>query len=104
MIMDTDFREPTTIGEMLTEEFLRPLGISQKQLAEALTLSRKTVNDICKNRRRLSVEEAVQLAELFELDADFWVNLQAAHDRWEAKQRHAKGVVLRPIMELLAAH
>ncbi len=99
--MDTDLREPTTVGEMLKEEFLRPLKISQKQLASVMDLSRKTVNDICKNRRRLSVDESVKLADLFEVDTDFWLNLQAAHDRWEARQRHAKGALKPPIIELL---
>jgi len=102
--MDTNTREPTTIGEMLTEEFLRPMGISQKQLAAVMHLSRKTINDVCNNRRRLSIDEAVKLADLFELDPDFWLNLQAAHDRWEARQRHAKGALLPPIIELLTIH
>lgn len=102
--MDTYLREPTTVGEMLTEEFLKPLNITQKQLGEILQLSRKTINDICKNRRRCTLDEAIKLADLFELDPDFWINLQATHDRWEARQRHANGVLMRPIVELLAAH
>lgn len=84
--MDTITAEPTTVGEMLNEEFLKPLNITQQQLADAMTVSRKIIGQIVNNTRRLSVIEAGQLAALFELDDDFWINVQAAHDRWEARQ------------------
>jgi putative transposase len=84
--MDTQLREPTTVGSMLQKEFLEPLGVTQQQLADAMKVSRKVVSQIVNGQRRLSIDEAVQLAVLFELDDDFWINLQAAHDRWEARQ------------------
>jgi len=84
--MDTITAEPTTVGEMLNEEFLKPLNITQQQLAVAMGLSRKVIGQIVNRTRRLSVEEATILAALFEMDDDFWINLQAAHDRWEAHQ------------------
>ncbi|KAA1176963.1 HigA family addiction module antitoxin [Photorhabdus heterorhabditis] len=88
--MDTRTAEPTTVGEMLTEEFLKPLGITQQQLANAMGISRKVISQIVNHSRRLSVEEATQLAGLFETDEDFWINLQAAHDRWESRQISAR--------------
>ncbi|QBY47005.1 HigA family addiction module antitoxin [Arsenophonus nasoniae] len=84
--METITAEPTTVGEMLNEEFLKPLNITQQQLAEAMKVSRKVIGQIVNNTRRLTVGEASQLAALFELDDDFWINVQAAHDRWEARK------------------
>lgn len=88
--MDTKIAEPTTVGEMLAEEFLKPLNITHQQLASAMGVSRKVVGQIVNNTRRLSVSEASELAGLFETDDDFWINVQAAHDRWEARQLQAR--------------
>ncbi len=99
--MDTTLREPAAVGEILVEEFLKPLNITQAQLALAMNFSRKTVSEICNNKRRLSVDDSIMLGDLFETTADFWINLQAAHDRWEARQKHAQGSVYRPIIEIL---
>jgi putative transposase len=100
--MDTITAEPTTVGEMLHEEFLKPLNITQQQLADAMGLSRKVIGQIVNRTRRLSVEEATRLAALFEMDDDFWINLQAAHDRWESHQLMATRRY-QPINTILAA-
>ena len=81
---------------MLREEFLKPLNITQEQLAKAMGLSRKVVNQIVNDQRRLNLDEAVLLAGLFETDPDFWINVQAAHDRWEA-QAMVKTILLSPL-------
>ena len=99
--MDTLTREPTSVGEILVKEFLKPLNITQAQLAQAMNFSRKTVSEICNDKRRLSVDDSIMLGDLFETSADFWINLQAAHDRWEARQKHAQGLVFRPFIEIL---
>ncbi|PHM39157.1 Virulence-associated protein a [Xenorhabdus mauleonii] len=100
--MDTMLREPTTVGEMLSEEFLKPLNITQVKLGEALNLSRPRIAEIINGKRRISIEEAVMLAALFETDADFWINVQATHDRWEARQLMAQKMSTQPIKALLA--
>lgn len=84
--MDTRSAEPTTVGEMLSEEFLKPMGITQEQLGGVMGLSRKVIGQIVNNSRRISLEEAATLARLFETDDDFWINIQAAHDRWQIKK------------------
>ncbi|CAH0297859.1 addiction module antitoxin [bacteria symbiont BFo1 of Frankliniella occidentalis] len=99
--MDTRAAEPTTVGEMLSEEFLKPMGITQEQLGNVMGLSRKVVGQIVNNSRRISVEEAATLAALFETDEDFWINVQAAHDRWESRQIMATRT-MQPIQERLA--
>ncbi|EAQ0916001.1 addiction module antidote protein, HigA family [Salmonella enterica] len=97
--METNLREPTTVGEMLTEEFLKDLNMSQEHFGKQLGLSRKVINQICLNKRRITVEEAVDMAILLNTDADFWIRVQANHDEWLARQqeneRRAKG--LRPL-------
>ncbi|MGP2408183.1 HigA family addiction module antitoxin [Yersinia sp. 2553 StPb PI] len=57
-MLDTTTREPTTVGEILQEEFLTPLAIGQEELADIMGVTRATVNRLCKGRRRLTVEEA----------------------------------------------
>lgn len=99
--MDTRTAEPTTVGEMLSEEFLKPMGITQEQLGNVMGLSRKVIGQIVNNSRRISVEEAATLAALFETDEDFWINVQATHDRWQSRQILASGT-RQPIYERLA--
>ncbi|WP_339056785.1 HigA family addiction module antitoxin [Candidatus Regiella endosymbiont of Tuberolachnus salignus] len=102
-MLDTTTREPTTVGEILQEEFLTSLGIGQEELADIMGVTRATVNRLCKGRRRLTVEEATLFSELFETTPEFWLNLQAAHDRWEAREvlQKQKRLPMRPIMEML---
>ncbi len=52
-------RKPVSVGEMLTEEFLNPLKITQGQLAAAMGVSRKTVNELCTNRRSITADTAL---------------------------------------------
>lgn len=99
--MDTITAEPTKVGEMLLEEFMLPQRITQLELAQAMGVSRKIVGQIINNSRRLTVKEATQLAVLFETDEDFWINLQAAHDRWESRNIISRNH-FRPIYDLLA--
>jgi len=100
-MLDTTTREPTTVGEILQEEFLTSLGIGQEELADIIGVTRATVNRLCKGRRRLTLEEATLFSELFETTPEFWLNLQAAHDRWEARETLQKRPPMRPIMEML---
>ncbi|MCC8379091.1 HigA family addiction module antitoxin [Xenorhabdus sp. PB30.3] len=100
--MDIMLREPTTVGEMLSEEYLKPLNVTQAKLGEALNLSRMRIAEIISGKRRISIDEAVMLAALFETDADFWINVQANHDRWEARQLMAQKTGVKPFTALLA--
>lgn len=71
---------PVTVGEMLAEEFLKPLNMSHDELAQAMGISRQDVEDIICGMRRLSDDEARALAEIFGTDEDFWCNLQTLQD------------------------
>ncbi|MCA3235765.1 MAG: HigA family addiction module antidote protein [Cupriavidus sp.] len=77
-------RKPVSVGEMLREEFMEPLGLTQAQLAEAMGVQRKHVNELCTNRRSITADTALMLARVFGNSADFWLNLQRRNDLWEA--------------------
>jgi len=65
------------VGETINEEFLIPMGLTQGQLAEAMGVSRKAVNELCTHRRANTVDTALMLATDFDNSADFWLNLRS---------------------------
>ena len=77
-------RRPASVGEMLTEEFLSPMRLTQGKLAEAMGVSCKTINELCTNRRTITVDTALMLARAFGNSAEFWLNLQQRNDLWKA--------------------
>ena len=82
--MNITKRQPISVGEMIAEEFLTPMELTQKQLAEAMGVSRKTVNELCTNRRTITADTALILAKVFGNSADFWLNLQQRNELWKA--------------------
>src|SRR3546814_11313093 len=82
--MLTTKRKPATVGEILVEEFMRPLGLTQGALAEAMGVQRKHVNELCNARRKITAPTALILARVFGNSADFWLNVQRRTDLWEA--------------------
>lgn len=77
-------RKPATIGEILIEEFMEPLGLTQGALAEAMGVQRKHVNELCNNRRNVTAPTARILARVFGNSPVFWLNVQRRTDLWEA--------------------
>jgi antitoxin HigA-1 len=77
-------RKPVTVGEMLIEEFMEPIGMTQTELAEKTGLPRKHVNELCRNRRAVTADTALILGRVFGNSADFWLNTQRRTDIWEA--------------------
>ncbi|CAK8716797.1 HTH cro/C1-type domain-containing protein [Candidatus Electrothrix laxa] len=76
-------RQPVSVGEMITEEFMVPLGITQGQLAAAMGVSRKTANELCTGKRSVTIDTSLMLAKMFGNTAQFWLNLQQRNDLWE---------------------
>jgi addiction module HigA family antidote len=76
-------RRPATVGEVLVEEFMQPLKLTQAALAEAMAVQRKHVNELCNNRRKVTAATALILARVFGNSPDFWLNLQRRSDLWE---------------------
>lgn len=77
-------RKPATVGEILTEEFMTPLGLTQGALAEAMGVQRKHVNELCNDRRSVTASTALILARVFGNSPDFWLNIQRRGDLWAA--------------------
>ncbi len=77
-------RKPVTVGAMLAQEFLEPMGITQADLAARSGLPRKHVNELCRDRRGVTADTALILARVFGNSAEFWLNTQRRTDLWEA--------------------
>lgn len=80
-------RPPTSPGEILQEEFLSPLGITQKDFADHVGCDVKVINRLVNGRTRLNASLAVRLAAALRTTADFWLNAQKAVDLFEEYQR-----------------
>ena len=76
--------DPVTPGELLAEEFLEPMGLTQGQLAKAMGVPRKHANELCNDRRAVTADTALILARVFGNSAEFWLNVQRRIDLWEA--------------------
>jgi addiction module HigA family antidote len=79
-------QRPIHPGEILREEFLPDYALSVSGLAEAIGVSRQTVNELLRERRSVSPEMALRLSKLFGNSPDFWLNLQRTVDLWDAEQ------------------
>lgn len=82
--MLTTKRKPASVGEILREEFMEPLGLTQGALAETMGVPRKHVNELCNNRRKVTAATALILARVFGNSPDFWLNVQRRTDLWDA--------------------
>jgi addiction module HigA family antidote len=83
-------REPTTPGEILHEEYLAPLGMTQKELADHLGCDIKVINRIVNGRTSVSAEMAVKLGAAFRTTPEFWLNAQTAVDLHRAEKKLGK--------------
>jgi addiction module HigA family antidote len=82
--MLTTKRKPTSVGEILVEEFMEPTGLTQGALADAMGVQRKHVNELCNNRRNVTASTALILARVFGNSPDFWLNVQRRSDLRQA--------------------
>jgi len=80
MIRIPSHRQPTHPGEMLRAEFLIPMNISQRELADAIHVPYQRVNELVNKKRGITPSTALRLAKFFGMSADFWLNVQM---RWE---------------------
>ena len=82
-------REPTHPGEMLREEFLIPMNISQRDLADAIHVPYQRVNELVNKKRGITPSTALRLAKFFGMSADFWLNMQMRWELFKAKNTEA---------------
>lgn len=82
-------RQPASVGEMLQQEFLAPLGITSQQLAAAIGVHRNTISNL-KRGGTLTVPLAIKLAKALGNSPEFWMNIQHAVDLWETRNSFQK--------------
>jgi addiction module HigA family antidote len=82
--------KPIHPGEILSEDFLKPFGMSQYRLAQAILVPPRRINEIVKGERGISADTALRLARFFGTSAEVWMNLQARYDLLTAQVRLGK--------------
>ena len=85
-------RAPVHPGEILLEEFLDPMGLTQRQLAEAIRVPYQRVNEIVNGRRGITASTALRLGKFFDTTPGFWMNLHQRWDLYHAKESEAKAL------------
>ncbi len=83
-------RPPTPPGEMLLEEYLRPRGLTQVELAARMGVPIQRVNTIVNGKRGITAETAILLSEALDTSPEIWMGLQLDHDLWHALRRRAE--------------
>ncbi len=93
---------PTHPGEMLREEFLRPLALSQRELATRLGVSYPRINELIHGKRGVTPDTALRLEQLLGMPAQFWLNLQLAWDLYHAARAPSSREIrrIRPLHRL----
>ena len=91
-------RAPTHPGEMLLHEFLKPMGISQQALADAIHVPYQRVNELVNGKRGITPGTALRLAKYFGVSADFWLNLQIRLDLYRSQKTEEE--VLKTIKQI----
>ncbi len=89
-------RPPTSPGEMLLDEFLKPRGITQVALAARMGVPIQRVNTIVNGRRGITAETAILLSEALNTSPEFWMGLQANHDLWHVLRKRGAARAARP--------
>jgi len=89
MVRVPTHREPTHPGEMLLEEFLRPMNLTQRDLSDGIRVPYQRVNEIVNGKRGITPSTALRLAKYFGNSAGFWMNLQLRWDLNHARESEA---------------
>jgi len=92
-------REPSHPGEMLLEEFLIPMRLTQKELASAIHVPYQRINEIINKKRGITPSTALRLSRFFGVSEDFWLNLQLRWDLYKAKKLENEEIVsIKPLI------
>ena len=90
-------RQPTHPGKIIKEDYLEPLAIKIKDIAELLGISRKTMSKIINERGSVTPDMALRLSRAFDTTPDLWLNLQKNYDLWNALQQSKEWKKVKPI-------
>jgi len=89
MIRIPTHRQPTHPGEMLLEEFLRPMNLTQQNLADSIHVPYQRINELVNQKRGITPSTALRLAKFFDVSPDFWLNMQMRWDLYRAMMAEA---------------
>ena len=90
---------PFAPGEILLEEFLKPMGISQYKLAKAINVPPRRINEIVHGTRKITPDTGIRLSRDFDMSENFWVNLQMDYDTERANEQNRDEIeAIRPIV------
>jgi antitoxin HigA-1 len=102
MVLIPTHRPPTHPGEMLLEEFLSPMALSQRDLAQAIGVPYQRINEIVNGHRGITPSTALRLAQFFRMSPDFWMNLQQRWDLYHARQNESQSLQkIKPFVPVL---
>lgn len=87
MVRTPTHRTPTHPGEMLLEEFLKPMGITQRELSDSIHVPYQRINEVINQKRGITPSTALRLSKFFGVSEDFWLNLQLRLDLYKARQK-----------------
>ncbi len=90
-------RKPTHPGKIIKEDYLLPLAMSIKDMAETLGVSRKTLSKIVNEKGSITPEMALRLSRAFDTTPDLWMNLQNKYDLWKVKNLSTTWQLVKPI-------
>ena len=97
-------RRPTHPGNIIKEDYLLPLSITIKDMAVALSVSRKTLSKIINEKGAITPDMALRLSRAFDTTPDFWLSLQKNYDLWQAKHVSKAWQTVKPISSQLLHH
>ena len=103
MIRVPTHRAPTHPGEMLYEEFLAPMNLTQRELAEAIAVPYQRINEIVNGKRGVTTSTALRLAKYFGNTPDFWLNLQLRWDLYFTQQAEEQAIASIQPLRLVTA-
>ncbi|MBN1931023.1 MAG: HigA family addiction module antidote protein [Desulfobacterales bacterium] len=98
-------RRPTHPGNIIKEDYLLPLSITIKDMADSLGVSRKTLSKIINERGAITPDMALRLSRAFDTTPNFWLNLQKNYDLWQAETASKEWQKVKPIpLHMLHSH
>lgn len=97
-------RRPTHPGNIIKEDYLLPLSITIKDMADTLRVSRKTLSKIINEKGAITPDMALRLSRAFDTTPEFWLNLQKNYDLWQAEHVSKAWQTVKPISPQLLHH
>ncbi|MFM8453724.1 MAG: HigA family addiction module antitoxin [Gammaproteobacteria bacterium] len=93
-------RKPDSVGTILREEFLKPYGLTQEQLAVAMGVTRTLINELVNDRRGITIDTAIMLGKVFKCSPQFWLNIYLDSQLWNAFHNPKKVAKFKKVMSV----